>query len=652
MDSIADTNPDQPQVAAAIAGKPDALPSPPESEVSEDRDLNPEAAPFELSKTERPSPLRARAKTFVPSDVEDVANHSSVTIVGGLAWDKKAGVLRLTFDTINASDYRPLQLHEAIANLAAIGHLPTAVQLNVLAGPRLPRVHYINNLITNALGPYITVVKTLQLTIMRHGDYIGGRISIPEMELEKFAPLRQFVGELIRTFPPTVKFVWGCSPQYEARLKEYFHHKAVPAALEALQEHQDKGVAAYSSAIDGKVLTTIARWFFKNGLQGRKCDLEGHANYIARFNTPGLQNVPHIVYPSRFASGPSSPTGSSGSTLDPKAYTFVPSGGPLPNDVDCPRRVNGIRAAEPLSASERSKRVPLFVPGQTQESGVGMYGKFSMPFDPNDPFAPQMKAVDKQAHKVYDRYDQPPPYYAPEHHVHGFDAGTRLNAVAQQYIPTPANNYYSPPQYPGYSYNPAAAPNYGFVQPDARYYYEQPSYSQPPSMATAPRLYNPAAAAALASAPVAVRNPGLYAPSMSNIYYGNGYGNFSGYYPSSNGNGYTSAPKKSKSKAKKLRAQAQARAETHHYSKDTARILGTEMPHFDPKTGFGVVPRDSDVDVDGVKVAGPGGVVCGNDGNVAARAASAYLPEDFPPLGGGMENGSGGEEGMRQNVAW
>lgn len=155
-----------------------------------------------------------------------------------------------------------------IATLAAERGSPRSIQINILTGPRLPAIHKVYEWLSEAMGQYMTTVERVQITIVRSGEYISSKWMVPELNLEHFNPLINFVIEVLQILPPKARITWGASQSHGLILREQFLSIANSAVRAAFQDEDDKGLRTHSQVIDGEALNKIAQPYVQ--LQGKK----------------------------------------------------------------------------------------------------------------------------------------------------------------------------------------------------------------------------------------------------------------------------------------------------------------------------------------------------------------------------------------------
>lgn len=362
--------------------------------------LNPDAPTFNPSPPKQSATLRPAANDFIPSRThspfEDVAEVSEkmddMKVTGtdeimsvdsfspsfddftdlghglieeGVDFAVEDQVVIFTCDT-KAIPESSLA-NALVTKLVASQTYLHSVQLNILAGPRLPSIHKVIQWFTDVLGPNISMIQRVQVVIIRCGECIGDKWTLTEIDLEQFHPLTDFITKLLKALPEDTRITWGSSVHHALKLRKKFHSMASSLALGAFKGHDDKGVHAYSQAIDSKIMKRIAANCLPR--QETSATVGGRGSSGLHINTQQSIHA-HSDTSLYVSSGNTSP----GSSLNPDARPFY------------------------------SKLLPLFKPCQRTSSP-----------DPNDPFVTQLREVD--IHR--DNEWVPPVYdFGPEYDIH------------------------------------------------------------------------------------------------------------------------------------------------------------------------------------------------------------------------------------------
>ncbi|KAF2258493.1 hypothetical protein CC78DRAFT_114054 [Lojkania enalia] len=236
-------------------------------------DFNPSAPSFEPGSGSHPVPMGTTAQEYVPSlsdyipsaqikaadhgeaNASDLDCHRFPSICNGLIV-VGGSVVVLTCDTQAMHKFYDGRRLSSFSGIHR--NPPKHLWINIMTGTRLPSIHQVIAWICDMLSGFIGCMKHVGVSIVRHGDFVSSEFVIPDFKYDSFQPLRTFIMDIVRIFPADTKFTWGCSEEHELTLSKHFLSQAVPAIQEALADYPDKGIRAYSKAIEGSILKSIA----------------------------------------------------------------------------------------------------------------------------------------------------------------------------------------------------------------------------------------------------------------------------------------------------------------------------------------------------------------------------------------------------------
>jgi hypothetical protein len=200
---------------------------------------------------------------------------------------------------------------DGLSKLVATHNLPHKVQLIVFTGPRFQHIHNAARWFVESMGSYMRTVHIVQIVIVRCGEYMSGEWVIPDIDLEKFEPLRNFVAELIQVLPKHTNFIWGSSEKLALALRKHYFSKAPPSHQNTVKKDSDEVVSCYSESIRSITLRSIGSQYLR--LQGNKT----YPMFDSNPSTATYVNTPSLILDRSGAS-------SSASILNPNASSFTP----------------------------------------------------------------------------------------------------------------------------------------------------------------------------------------------------------------------------------------------------------------------------------------------------------------------------------------